>query len=51
MKIGEWDGRSKIDQERGCRKCYKRIVYHVVKGVTEIKPWPNRETSSGMTFI
>lgn len=33
-----------------CRKCNKRVVYHVDTGETEIKDIPPRNCISGMRF-
>lgn len=49
-KVGTYDGRSTINQIVNCKKCRKRVVYHVGNGVTEIKPIPPRNCSSGVTF-
>ena len=50
-KVGTYDGRSTINHITRCRKCNKRVVYHIDTGETEIKPLPKRTCSSGMTFI
>lgn len=50
-KVGTYDGRSTIDKICRCKKCNKRIVYHVDTGETEIKNIPKRNCSSGMTFV
>ncbi len=51
-KIGSWDGRSTTNViVVGCKKCQKRIVYHVDTGKAETSAMPLRNTSSGMTFI
>lgn len=49
-KVATWDGKSTINLIVHCKKCKKRIVYHVDTGNTEIKNIPPRTTSSGMTF-
>ena len=49
-KSGTWDGKSTINVICKCKKCNKRIVYHVVNGVTEIKEIPPRQSSSGLNF-
>lgn len=49
-KVATYDGRSTINVIARCKKCRKRVVYHVDTGETEIKPIPPRTTSSGMTF-
>lgn len=48
--IIHYDGRSTINLIANCKKCRKRIVYHVDSGETEVKPIPDRNCSSGMTF-
>uniref|UniRef100_A0AAU8B6D5 Uncharacterized protein n=1 Tax=Dulem virus 39 TaxID=3145757 RepID=A0AAU8B6D5_9CAUD len=50
-KVGTYDGRSTINYISRCRKCNKRVVYHVDTGETKIGPLPKRTCSSGMTFI
>lgn len=50
-KVGTHDGRSTINKICRCKKCNKRIVYHVDTGETEIKNIPKRNCSSGMTFV
>ena len=49
-KLGTHDGRSTIPKIIDCRKCNKRVVYHVDSGETEIKDIPRRNCSSGVTF-
>lgn len=49
-KTGVYDGKSTINYASNCKKCKKRVVYHVDTGETEIKPIPPRTTSSGMSF-
>lgn len=49
-RVSHHDGRSTINVIARCKKCRKRVVYHVDTGETEIKPIPPRTTSSGMTF-
>lgn len=50
-KVATWDGRSSINVITKCRKCIKKVVYHVDTGKTELKKLPERNCSSGMTFI
>lgn len=49
-KIGIYDGRSTIDHIMTCRKCKKKVIYHVQSGEVESKSMPQRNCSSGMTF-
>ena len=49
-KVGEYDGRSCMNVVVHCRKCWKRIVYHIDTGETEVKKIPPRNCGSGMTF-
>lgn len=49
-KVTTWDGRSTINIVSNCKKCRKRVVYHVDTEKTEIKDIPPRNTSSGMRF-
>lgn len=49
-RVGTYDGRSTINHNTRCKKCRKRILYHVDTGETEIKPLPQRNCSSGMRF-
>ena len=49
-RVAQWDGRSSINVIANCRKCNKRIVYHVDTMETEVKDIPPRVSSSGMTF-
>lgn len=50
-RVGTYDGRSSINLVCKCKKCNKKVVYHIDTGETELKPLPRRTTSSGMTFI
>ena len=50
-KVGTYDGRSTINFIARCRKCNKRVVYHVDTGEIELKPLPPRECGSGLTFV
>lgn len=49
-KVATYDGHSKINVISKCRKCRKRVVYHVETGETVSKPIPPRNTSSGVSF-
>lgn len=49
-KVATYDSRSKSNVIVNCKKCRKRVVYHVENGEIEIKPIPPRNCSSGMTF-
>lgn len=49
-KVATWDGRTSINLIVNCKKCKKRVVYHVSTGETEIKNIPPRKCSSGLTF-
>ena len=49
-KVAIWDGRSSMNISVNCKKCRKRVVYHVDTGTTELKKILQRTTSSGMTF-
>lgn len=49
-KVGAWDGRSSINLITRCKNCNKRVIYHVSTGEVEIKPLPQRNCSSGLTF-
>lgn len=49
--VGTYDGRSTSNYITGCRKCGKRVIYHIDTRKTEIKDIPKRNCSSGMTFI
>ena len=49
-KVATWDGRSTINIVDNCKKCRKRVIYHVDTEKTEIKDMPPRETSSGTRF-
>ena len=50
-KCGTYDGRSTIDKVCRCKKCNKRIVYHVDTGEVERKNIHERNCSSGMIFV
>lgn len=50
-KVGTYDGRSKMDYITRCKKCKKRVVYHVATGETKLSDIPKRTTSSGMIFV
>lgn len=49
-KVATWDGRSSMNISVNCKKCRKRVVYHVDTETTELKKIVQRTTSSGMTF-
>ena len=49
-RVAAWDGRSSINVIANCKKCRKRVVFHVDTGRTEIKDIPLRVSSSGMSF-
>lgn len=49
-KVGTYDRRSTMNYISNCRKCNKRVVYHVDTGETEIKDIPPRNCISGMRF-
>ena len=36
-KVATWDGRSSMNISVNCKKCRKRVVYHVDTGTTELK--------------
>lgn len=48
--LGSYDGRSTINKIIDCRKCRKRVIYHIDTGEIEIKAIPERKTSSGVQF-
>lgn len=50
-KVGTYDGRSTTDKICLCRNCRRRVIYRVKTRETEIKKIPERNTSSGMTFM
>lgn len=50
-RVAHYDGRTTIDINANCKKCKKRIVYHVSTGEIKIKPIPPRSCSSGLTFL
>lgn len=49
-RVSKWDGRSSINVIANCKKCNKIVVYHVVNGRIEVKPIPQRTSSSGTAF-
>lgn len=50
-KVSTWDGRSSMPVIGRCKKCHKRVVYYVDNDETEIKDIPERNCSSGVTYI
>lgn len=50
-KIGKHDGRSKTDYVCRCNKCRVRVIYRVNTEKIETKPLPQRNCSSGITFL
>lgn len=50
-KVATWDGRSSMPVIGKCKKCSKRVVYYVDNGETEIKDIPQRNCSSGVTYM
>lgn len=49
-RVAQWDGRSSMNVLVNCRKCNKRVVFHVDTMKTEIKDIPPRQSSSGCMF-
>lgn len=49
-KVGTYDGRSTSNYITRCNKCRKCVIYHVDTKEIEIKPLPQRNCSSGLTF-
>ena len=50
-KVATWDGRSSMPVIGRCKKCNKRVVYYVDNGETESKDSPQRNCSSGVTYM
>lgn len=50
-RVAEWDGKYSGNIIAGCRKCHKKVVYYTNTGITDIKPWEQRKTASGMTYL
>lgn len=50
-KIGSANIRVKGIQFYNCRTCNKRIWYHGDTGECEVKEMPQRQSSSGITFV
>ena len=50
-KVATWDGRSSMPVIGRSKKCNKRVVYYVDNGETEIKDIPQRNCSSGVTYM
>lgn len=50
-KVATWDGRSSSNITVKCRKCNKMVVFRPKTMETELKPLPQRNTASGVTFI
>lgn len=48
--VGKYDGRSTLDYVCRCKTCKKQIIYHIETKKVEIKPLPQRNCSSGVTF-
>lgn len=49
-KLGSCDSRTTIPKVIDCKECKKRVVYNPVSKNIEVKPIPERITSSGKTF-
>ena len=49
-KVGTYDGKSSINVITRCKHCRKEVVYYIGTQETKIKPLPQRQTSSGITF-
>lgn len=49
--VGHSDTKSKIDMKCKCKKCKKMVVYHTDTKETKLKELPERDQSSGMTFL
>lgn len=49
-KVGTWDGKSTINVICVCKKCNKKVVYHVDNGTTEVKDRNPRPNSSSVNF-
>ena len=50
-KVATWDGRSSMPVIGRGKKGNKRVVYYVDNGETEIKDIPQRNCSSGVTYM
>lgn len=48
---GKWDGKSVTNILFRCKLCNKRLVYHIDKDFVECKSIPERNTSSGLTYV
>lgn len=49
-KLGSCDSKTTIPKIIDCKECKKRVIYYPSNKKTEIKPIPERITSSGKTF-
>lgn len=49
-KVATWDGKSKINIIVICKKCNKRVVFHVDTMETDIKDLLPRECGSGLRY-
>lgn len=49
-RVATYDGKSKTNIIAHCRKCNKRVIYHVDTEKVELKKIPPRNTISGLTF-
>lgn len=48
--VARYDGKGLIDVVADCKKCEKRIIYHIKDKSIETKKIPKRATSSGKTI-
>lgn len=50
-KVATYDGRSTMPIVTRCNHCKKRVVYNPLTDQISIKKIPQRNTSSGITFV
>ena len=50
-RIGKSPTKAKGIQIFNCRNCWKRIWFNSTTGESEVKEMPQRDTSSGYTFV
>lgn len=49
-KVTTYDGKSTMNPFAKCKKCKKLVIYDIEHDKTLLKPLPERQTSSGVTF-
>ncbi len=50
-RVAHWDGRTMTPIAGYCRNCWKKVVYYPDNDETVVRKIPERNTSSGVTYM